>query len=61
MLAFRRIFFALLAESLYQNHILLTLSLGALLFWAIPKEFDLSSVIPRVRRWKLQEEDLDSK
>lgn len=56
MFAFHLIFLAFLAEDLHQSHILLTLHLCALLFWAIPKEFNLFSVIPRTRRWKLQED-----
>lgn len=61
MFAFHLIFLAFLAEDLHQNHILLTLRLCALLFWAIPKEFNLFSVIPRTRRWKLQEDRFELK
>lgn len=57
MLAFDHIFLAFLVESLHQNHVLLTLSLYAFLFWAIPKEeFALFSVTLRIMGWKLQEE-----
>ena len=61
VLALDHIFLAFLVEDLRQNHVLLTFSLYAFLFWAIPKEFDLFSVTPRTRRQKLQEDSLDSK
>lgn len=55
------IFLAVLIKDLNENHILLTLSLYAPLFWAIPKGFDLFSVTPRTRRKKLQEDRFRSK
>lgn len=37
-------------EDLHQNHVLLTPNFYALLFWAIPKEFDWLSMTPKTRK-----------